>query len=81
MPFTTDAEEIISELSAEALKAIESLKSAVDDLEKVFKRRKPGEAIPYGWVENINRPLGKVMGEVCRINGAVLVSVVEKPKV
>ena len=77
MPFTTNAEEIISGLSAEALKAIKSLKSAADDLETALKRRKPGDAISYGWVENITKPVEKIAGEVCRINGAVLVGVKE----
>jgi signal transduction histidine kinase len=79
--WNTNIPEVTKELSDEALREFQFLKRAVNDLEDAFKNRKPREAIAYGWVSNLTEHLTKIINEVGRINGAVLVRGTEKPNI
>lgn len=71
----TNVSRVTEELAQEVLKSINSLKTAVDDLEKAVKGRKAEDVIPIEWVMNANRHFVRAWNDIARINGAVLVRV------
>ena len=69
----TNVEDVAQNLTAQILRDISSLESAVVHLRRVVSGRKPGNSIPIGWVENVQQPLTSITNDIARINGAMLV--------